>query len=95
MAELILKIVTSQGAHGPVPCDSIHLTVRDNANGKGGGSYGIRPGHTKALLALAEGTITAYLVGKTVLFGRCSLGFATVEQDAVTAVVEDFAPLDS
>ena len=90
MAELTFKIVTPKGAHGPVPCDSIHLTVRDSAHGKGGGSYGIRPGHTKAILTLDAGTITAFLTGKTVLSGACGQGFATVEQNTVTAVVEEF-----
>lgn len=90
MAELMLKIVTPEGAHGPVPCDSIHLTVSDTPQGKSGGSYGIRPGHTKAILTLDAGGITAFLAGEPVLSGRCSRGFATVEQNTVTAVLEDF-----
>ena len=91
-SELTLKIVTAEGSRPPVRCGSIHLTLCDDANGRGGGSYGIRPGHAKALFALGDGPVTALSAGQTVLSGRCSGGFATVEQDAVTVVTERFAP---
>lgn len=93
MEGLTLKIVTPEGALSPVACDSIRLTVSDDRKGKGGGSYGVRRGHTKALLALEEGEIRALLSGKTVFAGQSGRGFATVERDLVTAVVESFRVL--
>lgn len=90
MDKLTLKIVTPRGGYGPYACDSIHLTVSDNAKGKGGGSYGIRAGHIKALLSLSAGKISAYRSGGLVLAGVCGNGFATVAQDAVTVVAEEY-----
>ncbi len=90
-SELTLKIVTPKGTQAPVSCDSIHLTVRDNSGGKGGGSYGIRPGHAKALLSLEKGEIEALNAGKVVLKGQCGHGFATVNQNLVTVAVESFS----
>ena len=90
VAALTLRIVTPGGALEPVACDSVRLTVCDDSRGKGGGSYGIRPGHTKALLALEAGPIRAFLAGGPVLSGQTGGGFATVDGDTVTAVVETF-----
>lgn len=90
MGELTLKIVTPVGGYGPYACDSIHLTVSDSAKGKGGGSYGIRAGHIKSLLSLQKGEISAYRRGEKVLAGMCGNGFATVAQNVVTVVVEEY-----
>ncbi len=95
MAELTLKIVTPKGSQASVSCDSIHLTISDNAKGRGGGSYGIRRGHAKALLSLEKGEIKAFLSGKTVLAGEGGCGFAAVDQDEVTVTVENFKPFDA
>lgn len=90
MAELTLYIITPKCSYGPVPCDSIHLTVSDDVNGKGGGSCGIRKGHAKSLLSLSEGTIDAFRGGEVVFVGKGGRGFATVHENVVTAVVESF-----
>lgn len=90
--ELTLIIVTPAGAAQPVQCDSVHLTVCDDLQGRGGGSYGIRAGHTKTLLALEKGSLAAFVSGETVLAGKSGSGFATVDKDVVTAVVEFFTP---
>lgn len=95
MGELSLRIVTTGGAREPVACDSVHLTVCDDKKGRGGGSYGIRPGHARAVLSLAEdGVLTAFLAGRTVLSGRCRGGFAAVDGREVTAVTERFDESD-
>lgn len=91
MAELVLNIVTPKGTYGPVSCDSIHLTVCDNTRGKGGGSYGIRPGHMESLLTLDEGTVKAFLSGKQILEGKSGCGFATVANNTVTVVAETYS----
>ncbi len=90
MERLTLNIVTPAGALPPVECDSIHLAVADNGEEKGGGSYGIRPGHIQALLALERGGIAAFLRGEKIFFGESGAGFASVDHDVVTAVLEDF-----
>ena len=90
MKQLAVKIVTPQGEQKSLVCDSLRLSVADNANERGGGSYGIRPGHVDMLLALEEGELSALLAGKLVLEGRCGNGFATVEKNVVTVVAEFF-----
>lgn len=93
MSKLILYIVTPNGARDPIPCDSIRLTICDDLNGKGGGSYGIRAGHAKALLSLDQGILKAFLSGQQVLTGESGMGFATVERNTVTVVAEAFIEL--
>lgn len=90
MGELTLNIVSPKGVYGPVHCDSVQLTVSDDLNGKGGGSYGIKRGHIESLLTLDKGLIKAFLDGKNILTASCDCGFATVRNNTVTAVVEDF-----
>ena len=93
MSKLILKIVTPSGNRDPIRCDSVHLTICDDLNGKGGGSYGIRAGHAKSLLSLDKGVIKAFLSGQNLLTGKNDIGFATVEQDAVTVVTDAFVEM--
>lgn len=90
MSEMTLKVITPAGTLAPARCDSVHLTVCDDAQGKGGGSYGVRAGHTKALFALDAGPIKAFLDGAPVFSGQAGVGFATVDGGTVTAVVERF-----
>lgn len=90
MTELTLNIVTPKCTYGPVSCDSIHLTIIDDVNGKGGGSYGIRKGHAKSVFSLGEGVIDAIQGGEVLLVGKSGCGFATVDENVVTVVVETF-----
>ena len=90
MGQIALNIITPQGTYGPYHCDSVHLTVCDSKNGKGGGSYGVRKGHAKALLALDEGYMDGFLSQKIVIQGKSGCGFATIDEDTITAVVESF-----
>lgn len=93
MGELTLKIVTPRGAREPVVCQSVHLTVCGDERDRGGGSYGIRPGHARAVFSLAEdGAITALRESRCVFSGRCGGGFAAVDGDTLTVVTERFEP---
>lgn len=83
---LTLKILSPGGETASLACDSIILTVRDNLQGKGGGSYGIRTGHAPALIATDKGAITAKLQGKTVFTDLFDQGMATVENNVVTVI---------
>ena len=90
MSELKLIIATPQKKQPPLTCDSVRLMLCDDAKGRGGGEYGIHPGHIKALIALQEGPLHAFLHGEPILEGACGAGFASVEGDTVTVVVESF-----
>ena len=84
-----LIIATPKGAFSPIECDSVRLNVCDNAKGKNGGNYGIRKGHVKGLFSLEKGKVTALLNGETVYSANTTKGFATVDSDIVTVVVEE------
>lgn len=88
MDRLTLKIVTPGIKLDPIHCDSIHLTVHDDAKGKGGGSYGIRAGEIKTLFAVDEGPLTAYHEGNVIFSCILHNGFATVVDNVVTVAVE-------
>lgn len=84
-------IATPKGSLPPVECDSVHLNISDDAKGKSGGNYGIKKGHVKALFALEYGNVSALLKGETVFSAKVGKGFATVDEDKVTVVVEELA----
>lgn len=90
MEALVFNIVTPKGTYGPYQCDSIRLTLCDAAHGQGGGSCGIRKGHAKSLMTLDEGPIKGFFDGQVVVTGKTGCGFATVNENVVTAVVESF-----
>ena len=90
MNHLTLSIVTPNGTYGPLLCDSIRLTICDDLGGKGGGNYGIRPGHAKALLSLDKGVLKAFLAEEAVLTGTSGVGFVTVDQNVVTVATEEY-----
>lgn len=92
MSELGLRIVSPTGTYGPFECDSVQVNVCDNLSGKCGGGYGIRQGHTKAILSLDNGKILAKKGGETVFCAVCGKGFATVENNLVLAVVDSCKP---
>ena len=83
---LTLKILSPGGEAANVVCDSITLTVKDNSQGKGGGSYGIRTGHAPALIATDKGVITAKKDGQIIFSDRFDEGMATVDSNTVTVI---------
>lgn len=85
---LTLNILSPEGRHPAVTCDSVHLILSDDDTGKGGGSCGIRTGHAKAMLALSKGSITAFMKEEKVFEVQTGGGFATVENDVVTVVAQ-------
>lgn len=87
MGMLTLKILSSKGEKQTVSCDSVHLIIAEDAKGNQGGSYGIRPGHIRSLVALGCGDIKAYVKGEEILRTASKGGFATVEKDVVTCVI--------
>ena len=85
---IIVSVITPGGEPVRFECDSLRLTVRDGRGGRGGGSYGIRRGHARAVISLGKGVLEAYLGGKLIRRQMCSEGFAKVEPDRVDVVVE-------
>ena len=69
-----------------ISCDSIILVMPDAENGSGGGSLGIRPGHRKALIALARGPLCAKKGGAEVFRTVLEGGLAAVTAEGVTVL---------
>ena len=88
---MALSILTPDGAPLHLRCDSAHITIRDDLQGRGGGSYGIRCGHARAVLALESGPLTAFLGDRPVLRGRCGQGFAWVDGQSIAIITESVA----
>ena len=72
----------------PVECDSIKLSIADSVSGKFSGSYGIRKGHAKAILALAPGKISVSLDGREIFSAESQGGFAMVENNEVRVIAD-------
>ena len=90
---LTLRLLTPVGYSAETVCDSVRLTLKDNAEGRGGGSVGILYGHAPAVMALGNGPVTAKEDGEVVLSAVLESGFASVRDNVVT-VISDSAVLD-
>lgn len=86
--KLSLQLFSPDQNRAPVQCDSIRLPIVEDEKGRFSGSYGIRPGHARAVLALGAGTVRAYAAEKEILSLQITGGFATVEQDTVQITVD-------
>lgn len=84
---LTVKIITPEGEKNEIYCDSLTVTVRDNEKGKGGGSYGIRKGHTEALIALGAGRITAKNKEETIFSEILPEGFLSVKNNYIEIIL--------
>lgn len=86
--KLTFTLFTPHQKLEPIECDSVKLSVADSVSGRFSGSYGIRKGHAKAILSLAEGRISVRLDGKEIYSVECEGGFATVENNEVRVTVD-------
>lgn len=89
---ITLTLIVPDGQTTTCTCDALRFTIPDGY-GKGknkhsGGSIGIHPGHTDALMAVAAGDVTAALAGQTVLRAAIGDGLAMVSADAVTILTD-------
>lgn len=87
-APLTLRLLTPAGLAAEEHGDSVTLLLPDGKNGKGGGLLGIRRGHTPAVMALAEGTVTVRLAGQVIVRIQVPGGFASVENDIITIITD-------
>ena len=85
---MTLRVLTPTGVSAETPCDSVRLTLRDDRNGRGGGSIGIRKGHADAVLALGRGPVRASLGSETVFRAEVEAGFASVKDNVVTVITD-------
>jgi len=87
---LTLSIVTPTGENTVIHCDSVRLTIADGIKKKNaGGSFGIRKGHTDALIAIAQGPVIALMNGGTIFEGTIGPGFAAVSGKNTVSVLTD------
>src|SRR5438045_5421302 len=78
---LALEIVTPEERVVTVTCDEVRLTSVE-------GQFGIRPGHTPLVAALAAGELL-YVAGGTTHRYAAGEGFAEVSNDRVRVLVEE------
>lgn len=92
MGELTLRLLTPRGEKDGASCDSVTLIARDDENGEGGGSVGIRRGHLPAVIALEDGSaVKAYSDGAAVASFTVSGAFAEVRDNVVTVIAEEIS----
>ena len=87
---LSLKVITPEKEYVYENCDSVSFTLSDNSKGNGGGSYGIRKGHAKAIFSLSDGKLSASKNGEVIVEGIAAPGFSSVENNIVTVIVDSF-----
>lgn len=86
--QLTVKFFTIDTQVPDVKCDSIQLSVSDNAKGEFSGLYGIRKGHAKAAFSLKAGKVSAWSGSEQVFTANISTGFAMVENNEVRITVD-------
>ena len=86
--KLTFTLFTPRQKLEPMECDSVRLPVADSVSGKFSGSYGIRKGHAKAILALDAGKISVSNAGDEIYSAECDSGFAVVENNDVRVTVD-------
>lgn len=89
---ITLTLIVPDGQTTTCTCDALRFTIPDGC-GKGknkhsGGSIGIHPGHTDALMAVAAGEVRATLTGQPVLHCLVGDGLAMVSGTAVTILTD-------
>lgn len=92
---LLLRVLIPSGTLCETECDSVTLIASQDEKEKLGGSVGIRPGHTKAVISLDRSIIRASLEGKCVAEIMISGGFARVASDMVTVLTDKAEIRDS
>ncbi len=86
--KLTVKFYAVDRQISEIECDSIRVPVSDSVNGDFSGYYGIRKGHTRAIISLKNGDVTVSKDGKTIFTAEISDGFAMVENNVVSITVD-------
>lgn len=85
---MTLRLLTPAGVSAAVACDSVQLTLRDGADGRGGGRMGIQRDHAPAVLALGPGLVRASRAGAIVFLAMVGDGFASVKDNVITVITD-------
>lgn len=85
---MTLRLLTPAGVSAEAACDSVQLTLRDGADGHGGGRMGIQRDHAPAVLALGPGTVRASRAGAVVFLAEVGGGFASVKENVITVITD-------
>ena len=86
---LTLILTAPDSGETKIDCDSVRFTVPDGEEEKNaGGSVGIRPGHTDALMAVAAGRVSASMNGGPVFSCVVGAGLAMVTPSSVSILTE-------
>lgn len=87
---LRLRILTPEGVNTETDCDSITMVMANGKQGNEEGLIGIHPGHTDAVISLSQGPVTAKKAGATVLEFTVNGGFAVVNDNTVSIIVNKY-----
>ena len=88
---LTLILTSPDRGETKIVCDSVRFSVPDGEkNPNAGGAVGIRPGHTDALMAVAEGRVFAFSNGKNVFSCTVGAGLAVVTGDSVSILTDRY-----
>ena len=85
---LTVKILTVDRQIPVMECDTVLLPVADSTNGEFSGCYGIKKGHARTVFSLKDGELVLSDSGKSVLEAHISGGFAIVDQNEVSIMVD-------
>ena len=87
---ITLTLIVPDGQTTTCTCDALRFTIPDGQgkNKHSGGSIGIHPGHTDALMAVAAGEVRATLTGQPILHCLVGDGLAMVSGTAVTILTD-------
>ena len=83
------QLLTPKGSSHEMTCDSVSLTLEDNAEGRGGGSIGILYGHAPAVMALGKGPAVVKELGNIVFSAQVNGGFASVRDNRITVITDE------
>ncbi len=87
---LKLRILTPEGVNTEADCDSITMVMANGKQGNEEGLIGIHPGHADAVISLSQGPVTAKKAGATVLEFAVNGGFAVVNNNTVSIIVNKY-----
>ena len=81
-------LVTPRGIAYETDCREVQLVAADDSQGRGGGSIGIRYGHTETVVVLQPGKPVRALGGETPFSAVTGGGVARVRNNTVTVLAE-------
>ena len=85
-APLTLRIIGADGKDTVCSCDFVKLYCKNGKKGTDGGSVGIKKGHMKTVISLANQSVTAFLKGEIVYNSDILSGVVKVENNKVTVL---------